>query len=1110
MRFFPLCITILCCLFLSGSHSAVSADDSEIQPFSHEDHFISDAEPTDLGVIGNPLDYAGKRIGIDIRNFELPKAHEGRYRFACRYPIIDYVSNNPLYMKQWVEDESKSIFDIQKENSGLSAAIHAMSLVRGTETSEQVDLEKVKAFSDALTFIESSLSNSHFTEKYREIVKDLITNYFLAKGYALSSWAKLTDEDRLFFNANMGYFIMPDGKKMPSVTGTVDSHFNFIERARKIAYEDIFSASLILQKAVDKYIEETKGFKTADYFSDLDKTDNYLIVNTRHSKILIAGFADDIHEEDVDFIIDLGGNDTYTNNAGGCSTYDMGAALCIDHSGNDIYSNPERNYIQGFGFLGVGALVDLGGNDKYEANHFAQGAGIMGVGILYDSSGDDTYNANAFCQGAGMFGLGMLLDDKGEDFYDCATLGQGAATTLGMGILSDLEGDDRYHLNIGPGKDNLGSAGYGQGGALSFRAYPWLKELTAYGGVGMLIDGAGNDRYRTNGWCDQGGSYIMSLGALVDFSGNDHYTSNTGTGSGIHITNAILIDKDGHDIYEGGFRSGGTGGDRTPSFLIDYKGNDIYKASKACFGSGCKPLCLSIMVDYEGDDQYISPNPKEAITMNNWDSVGGVWPESVPYLWPYAVSLDLGGNDDYQIRNRKNNSERHSFGHGIHIDMQYSGGDVFGEIENPLPAYVGMKISENPSDIEMLMDPDVFTRFQAVGRIVNSGPNEVPALVDAIINSEHRQFNRDAMECLNYFFVREQISENETPHLIRLLKAKDPEVRTLIADDFGIWKIDGTIDALIEMVKTDSDESVRRFAMASLYGFQTKKALDVARQAIKHDKSEHVRRIAVKLITELDDGIDDFPLLKHLLINDPASGVRVAAAESIGYLQDERGIDVLRNAAKSYDVYLQRAAGTALCDLYQVEGIGILIESLTFPSIDAFYNYARNVPNTIASYSGYDFDGDERYSQDKWREWFKENKDKIDLKTNVDSFRAYSKINKSLADVSEIEAIELLENFLKDYPDFEKAKIDLAGKLNGVAWNMVTAPEDSKDYNLEQGLKYALRAVELTSDPNYIDTLAEAYMANGQIDEAIKICEDMIAQGKNVNMFKERLERCRK
>jgi hypothetical protein len=110
----------------------------------------------------------------------------------------------------------------------------------------------------------------------------------------------------------------------------------------------------------------------------------------------------------------------------------------------------------------------------------------------------------------------------------------------------------------------------------------------------------------------------MSLGALVDESGNDHYSSGSGQGSGIHITNAILIDKDGHDIYEGRFRSGGSGGDRTPSFLIDYHGNDTYKSNRANYAAACKPFAIALFIDYEGNDIYICPNPEGPITMNNW------------------------------------------------------------------------------------------------------------------------------------------------------------------------------------------------------------------------------------------------------------------------------------------------------------------------------------------------------------------------------------------------------------------------------------------------------------------------------------------------------------
>jgi len=114
-KILPVFICLLICF------SSVLAD---VEPYGSETHIQSDPEPlaTDWndnpdrnvrapqqdGLLSNPLDYAAGRIGLDVRGIELPRGHEGAYRFACRFPIIDYVSNRPLYMKQWTEDNSLS------------------------------------------------------------------------------------------------------------------------------------------------------------------------------------------------------------------------------------------------------------------------------------------------------------------------------------------------------------------------------------------------------------------------------------------------------------------------------------------------------------------------------------------------------------------------------------------------------------------------------------------------------------------------------------------------------------------------------------------------------------------------------------------------------------------------------------------------------------------------------------------------------------------------------------------------------------------------------------------------------------------------------------------
>lgn len=1114
---------MLMIVVMAGLFNVAGADRlPEPEMYDTNTHFMPDPEPTPVAVTGNPLDYTGQRIGLPVRAYELPRAYENNYRLACRFPLIDFVSNQPLYMKQWSEDTSHFLLEKQREQ-GLEAVVEALRVLRGTGENMNFSMQLGPT---AMNDLDRALAGSNLSPRFQQTFKIFYRQYLDAWHLTQQAKAGIAPEDLDFFYENPGYFIVPDGTTMPSLTGSVDSHFNFIERARGVSYELIFSAAETLIRATQEFVNATADWPQADFWIDPARASEDFVWESTYGRLVIAGFGSNTHTQDAAILIDLGGDDNYSNNAGATLTdlpadvnkkHVGNATLCLDYAGNDVYRAADRRYAQGLGFLGVGLLIDLDGSDEYEAEHFSQGAGIMGVGVLWDRTGNDAYIGQAFCQGAGMFGLGMLLDDDGEDVYDIATLGQGGATTLGLGILSDLNGDDRYLLAIGDDKDALGRApGYGQGGALSFRHLPWRQKLTAYGGVGMLLDCDGNDRYWTKGWCDQGGSYIMSLGVLYDEQGNDHYSAHCGQGSGIHITNAILIDQGGHDIYEGEFRSGGSGGDRSPGFLLDYSGNDTYRSKTSSYGTGVKPFSYSLLIDYEGADTYICPEPEDAITFNNWDSFGGVWPESEPYHWPYAIHLDLGGDDDYQVRNRANNSERHSFGHGIHLDQEWRGGDVIGTVENPLPPYerfpLPESVLESPfgNDIRLLQHPDTFVRFQAIGRLSQADPGVLTHLVEAILASEHRQFNRDAMECIHYHLVNGTVTDAENSALIRLLKSKDAEIRTIMADNFGIWdflQIATAEEPLIDVAKTDSVAAVRRFALASLARLESQKALPLARDLAKNDPDPQVRRVATRFLTVVRDDTDPYPLLADLLQHDSASQVKVAAARGIGDLQAKQGVDVLRAAAQTDDAYVQRAAGRSLAELGQVEGIGLLIESLSFPSIDAFDNYGYNVPNFIAAYAGHDLPEGERYNQTQWRDWFAANKEQIDIEGNVAAYHAFEAVKDSVRGLSTAQQISAYEAFLAKYPKHQGARLDLARMLNSEAWTLVTAPSDTDAFDPETGLKYALRAVELNDHLNYVDTLAEAYLANRQYEKSRQLCEETLEKHPDEKMFLDRLER---
>ena len=129
------------------------------------------------------------------------------------------------------------------------------------------------------------------------------------------------------------------------------------------------------------------------------------------------------------------------------------------------------------------------------------------------------------------------------------------------------------------------------------------------------------------------------------------------------------------------------------------------------------------------------------------------------------------------------------------------------------------------------------------------------------------------------------------------------------------------------------------------------------------------------------------------------------------------------------------------------------------------------------------------------------------LRKNVAAYRAFNELNDSLRNKSDEEQIQKYEELFKKFPNYQSIRKALARKLNEFAWNMVTAAKGTKDYNPETGLKYARRATELVADLNYFDTLAEALLANGQIEESLKLCQEMLKKYPKEKMFSERINK---
>jgi len=370
---------------------------------------------------------------------------------------------------------------------------------------------------------------------------------------------------------------------------------------------------------------------------------------TPMGRIVLRGAADDAYPAGEYFlIIDTAGNDSYVDAAANRSTGNW-MSILIDLAGNDTYAaGPDDGPAFGAGVFGYAYLVDAAGDDTYSGRNLTQGAGLFGVGALLDKAGHDTYDAYMLNQGAGLFGVGTLSDLAGNDRYHAWQQAQGYGFTRGCGVLVDLAGDDIYVaedsvLAFPSAQTKEHNSSLAQGVGFGKRA-DYIDGHSWAGGLGFLVDGAGNDRYSA-GLFAQGCAYWYAVGVLSDVSGDDLYDAVWYVqGSGAHFALGLLLDSEGNDRYRASMHMAqGAGHDFTLGYLVDEAGNDIYEAPYLSLGAG-NANGIGIFWDKRGDDRYAS---SAALTLgrSSTASRGGLR-DNVNTI---GVFLDTGGEDTYPL-----------------------------------------------------------------------------------------------------------------------------------------------------------------------------------------------------------------------------------------------------------------------------------------------------------------------------------------------------------------------------------------------------------------------------------------------------------------------------
>lgn len=373
----------------------------------------------------------------------------------------------------------------------------------------------------------------------------------------------------------------------------------------------------------------------------------HAVVQTPLGTILIGGVGDNVYDLDtldnVCAVVDLGGQDIYKE---GVVSAARPVLVLIDLAGDDKYLGVKPG-IQGAAVCGVSMLLDVGGDDIYDAQDVAQGATLAGVGLLIDFAGNDSYRGLRRAQGSAMGGIAILIDRAGNDAYHAALYAQGFGGPLGCGVLDDLDGADHYYAGgLYPDgyNDTPGYAGWSQGVGAGPRG-------TANGGVGVLLDGGGDDIYEAD-YFSHGGGYWFAVGIARDFAGNDQRLGSTrlaydgskrkeevflrwGIGWQAHYALGFVIDDQGNDTYGGNIVGLAFSWDIGLAALLDFAGNDQYQIAGQ--GQGHQ-AAMGIIFDADGDDHYVGSatgNAPASISYHPLPASGG----------NFAFGIDYGGHD---------------------------------------------------------------------------------------------------------------------------------------------------------------------------------------------------------------------------------------------------------------------------------------------------------------------------------------------------------------------------------------------------------------------------------------------------------------------------------
>lgn len=163
--------------------------------------------------------------------------------------------------------------------------------------------------------------------------------------------------------------------------------------------------------------------------------------------------------------------------------------------------------------------------------------------------------------------------------------------------------------------------------------------------------------------------------------------------------------------------------------------------------------------------------------------------------------------------------------------------------------------------------------------------------------------------------------DNALELIIPFLDDANPEIRETAACNLGEIKDNRSIPYLIELVRNDSEESVRSEALSSLESYKQPEILKcLVDEVHREKKSRRPRQIVAKQLQNYNNE-HSIDALIILLLQDEDVYVRIFAADSLLELNRNRLYEVWRQALNDESNYIREIANKAITNLQNYENL---------------------------------------------------------------------------------------------------------------------------------------------------------------------------------------------